>query len=62
MNDLDEKVALQAIEFWSTVCDVEIAVKAEIEEVNILRKERGNGLRTGGANKWGLGTCHWRTT
>jgi importin subunit beta-1 len=30
MNDPDEKVALQAIEFWSTVCDVESEIKEEI--------------------------------
>ncbi|CAO3590196.1 unnamed protein product [Absidia cylindrospora] len=34
MNDRDEKVALQAIEFWSTVCDVEMEIKEEILDAN----------------------------
>lgn len=36
MNNPDEKVALQAIEFWSTVCDEEIELKEEALEVNRL--------------------------
>ncbi|CAO3614146.1 unnamed protein product [Cunninghamella blakesleeana] len=32
MNDQDEKVVLQAIEFWSTVCDVEMEIKEDILE------------------------------
>jgi importin subunit beta-1 len=41
MTGPDEKVALQAIEFWSTICDVEIAVKVEIEQVIIFRMGGG---------------------
>jgi hypothetical protein len=37
MNDPEEKVALQAIEFWSTVCDVEMEIKEEIADVSISR-------------------------
>jgi len=35
MKSDDEKVALQAVEFWSTVCDEEIALAVELEEAQI---------------------------
>jgi len=39
MKSEDEKVALQAVEFWSTVCDEEIALAVEIEEAQITNSE-----------------------
>jgi len=39
MKSDDEKVALQAVEFWSTVCDEEIALAVEIEEAQITNTE-----------------------
>ncbi|KAI8092520.1 armadillo-type protein [Halteromyces radiatus] len=39
MNDPEEKVALQAIEFWSTVCDVEMEVKEEMADAHEVGEE-----------------------
>lgn len=44
MNNEDERVALQAIEFWSTVCDEEIDIKDEVYEVR--EREKGNKRKT----------------
>lgn len=35
MKNEDERVALQAVEFWSTVCDEEIELANEALEVRI---------------------------
>jgi importin subunit beta-1 len=32
MRSSEEQVALQAVEFWSTVCEEEIEIRFEIEE------------------------------
>ncbi|KAG4304322.1 hypothetical protein PORY_002297 [Pneumocystis oryctolagi] len=44
MKHSDEKVALQAVEFWSTVCEEEIDVSLEIQEAleNGVSSEREN--------------------
>lgn len=36
MNSQDEKVALQAIEFWSTVCEEEIGIKEHLRDVSSM--------------------------
>jgi hypothetical protein len=33
MKNTEEKVALQAVEFWSTVCEEEIELAVELQEV-----------------------------
>ena len=35
MKHPDERVALQAIEFWSTVCEEEVDLALEAQEVRI---------------------------
>jgi importin subunit beta-1 len=39
MKNEDDRVALQAIEFWSTVCDEEMDLKEELIEVNNRKKK-----------------------
>lgn len=39
MKNEDERVALQAIEFWSTVCDEEIELREELIDVSIKERE-----------------------
>jgi hypothetical protein len=40
MRDSNQAVALQAVEFWSTVCEVEIALTLEAEEVSRVLEGR----------------------
>lgn len=35
MKHQDEQVALQAVEFWSTVCEEEVELAIEAQEVSI---------------------------
>jgi len=35
MKHSDERVALQAVEFWSTVCEEEIELAIEAQEVHL---------------------------
>jgi hypothetical protein len=39
MKNEDERVALQAVEFWSTVCDEEIELANEALEVRTILLE-----------------------
>lgn len=34
MKHSDERVALQAVEFWSTVCEEEVELAVEAQEVS----------------------------
>lgn len=54
MNNEDERVALQAIEFWSTVCDEEIDIKDDVYEVR--EREKGNKRRTKITHSLGSGS------
>lgn len=36
MRNPDDQVALQAVEFWSTVCEEEAELAAEAQDVGIL--------------------------
>jgi len=55
MQNPEEKVALQAVEFWSTVCDEEAELMYEAQEVRyaqLLRRQvrvtdHRNALHTG---------------
>lgn len=38
MKHPDERVALQAVEFWSTVCEEEIDLGIELQEVSVSFK------------------------
>ncbi len=35
MKHNDERVALQAVEFWSTVCEEEVELAVEAQEVRV---------------------------
>lgn len=43
MKNQNEKVALQAVEFWSTVCDVELDLQAE-EEYDEVAESQNQGF------------------
>jgi importin subunit beta-1 len=36
MKHSDERVAMQAVEFWSTVCEEEIELAVELQEVRYV--------------------------
>lgn len=36
MKHSDERVALQAVEFWSTVCEEEVELALEAQEVRVV--------------------------
>lgn len=40
MNSNEEKVSMQAIEFWSTVCEEEIEIKETILDVKYSRRQK----------------------
>lgn len=42
MKHADERVALQAVEFWSTVCEEEVDLAIEAQEVSTLFNSRIN--------------------
>jgi importin subunit beta-1 len=46
MRHTEEAVALQAIEFWSTVCETEIDLAVEAQEVSIAQYVLMSGCRT----------------
>jgi hypothetical protein len=54
MKHPDERVALQAIEFWSTVCEEEVDLALEAQEVKYLLLILVRRLRKS------LGTRVWR--
>jgi len=54
MKHTDERVALQAVEFWSTVSEEEVELAIEAQEVNLLNyyTRRGLSLLDAGTRLW----------
>ena len=52
MKHPDERVALQAIEFWSTVCEEEVDLALEAQEVKCLLSNYDHCLTELGTGVW----------